>query len=95
MIGPSFAMDPIGKVLKRARQAAIDYCRLIGKPLGIIGSARCPNAHQGFGAKLAIGRQWHPPQVPILKNSAFGLMTDSRIWLPHHRTNELFSNDFR
>ena len=44
MIDPSPPMDLIGKVLKKAKQAAINYHRLTGKPLGIIGSARCPNA---------------------------------------------------
>ena len=93
MIDRSPPMDPVGKVLKRAKQAAIQYHRLTGKPLGTIGSARCPNARQGFGTKLDIGRQPHPPQVPVLKKSAFGLMTDPGLWLPRCRIKEYFFND--
>ena len=78
MIDQSPPMDPVDKVLKRAKQAAIDHHRLTEKPFGIIGSARSPNARQGFGTKFDIGRQPHPPQVPVLKKSAFVLMTDSR-----------------
>ena len=33
-----------------------------------------------------------PTAVPILKKFAFDLMTDPRIWLPHHRRNKLFFN---
>lgn len=95
MIDQSPPMHPVGEVLKRARQAAIHYHRLTGKPLSIIGPARFPNICQGFGTKLDIDRQPHPPQVPVLKKSAFGLMTYPELWLPRIRIKEFFFNDSR
>jgi len=41
------SLGAVGEILARARQAAIDYCQLTGKPLGItIADARAP-AHDG------------------------------------------------
>ena len=35
-----------------------------------------------------------PTSDPILKNSAFDLMTDPEMWLPCNQTKRLFFNDF-
>ena len=46
----------IGDVLKRARQAAVDYYRLTGKPLGITGEIGEYEAARLLGLKLAVAR---------------------------------------
>jgi len=47
---------------------------------------------QGFDSTFAIGCQPQPPHVPLLKNSAFDLMTDLGKCLPRHRNNQRFFN---
>lgn len=56
MTDPSPSMDAIGKVLERAKQIAIDYYRLTGKPLGITGEVGEYAAARLLGLTLADAR---------------------------------------
>ena len=49
-------MDAVGEVLEKAKQAAIDYYRLTGKPLGITGEVGEYAAAQLLGLTLADAR---------------------------------------
>ena len=49
-------IEEIGKILKRARRAAIDYHRLTGKPLGITGEIGEYEAAARLGLTLAPAR---------------------------------------
>ncbi len=51
------SIDEIGKVLKRARRAAVDYYRLTGKPLGITGEIGEYEAAKRLGLTLAEARE--------------------------------------
>ena len=56
-------------------------------------SRRAPTLAQGFDSTFAIGCQPQPPHVPLLKNSAFDLMTALGLSLARHRLKGSFLND--
>lgn len=49
-------LDEIGEILQRAKQAAIDYYRLTGKPLGVTGEVGEYEAARLLGLTLADAR---------------------------------------
>lgn len=50
-------VEEIGRILKRARKAAVDYYRLTGKPLGITGEIGEYEAADRLGLTLAEARK--------------------------------------
>lgn len=56
MTDPSKPMGEIGEILARAKEAAVDYYRLTGKPLGITGEVGEYEAARLLGLTLADAR---------------------------------------
>src|SRR5690606_2308109 len=56
-MGSHSNMDQIGPVIARAREVAIEYYRLTGKPLGITGEVGEYEAARLLGLKLALARE--------------------------------------
>ena len=57
MTDTSTPMGEIGEILARAKQAAVDYYRHTGKPLGITGEVGEYEAARLLGLKLADARE--------------------------------------